>query len=250
MRKEFIQNIIKIKARKNLDDKIEKIVTVSKKGEKGDPGETGSRGPRGEKGDQGKDGMIGPIGPKGEKGDSIIGPKGDPGKDGDIKDLSPDEIRDSLELLRDGERLDKEAIKGLDDYDEISALAKQPKGNDSGVVTSLEGMIYVNGVLLGTSKQINIIAGAGITVSYNNVRGRGDITISNDSVTGTVLDATGTVNSNNTAFIFTKKPSLIVTDGTPYRETNKLGETIWTWDAGTLTATLTIPPQSDVYGLN
>lgn len=36
-------------------------------------------------------------------------------------------IRDGLELLQDDERLDKKAIKGLDDYDEVARLAKQPR---------------------------------------------------------------------------------------------------------------------------
>jgi len=37
------------------------------------------------------------------------------------------EIRDSLELLQGDDRLDKDAIRGLDDYEEISRLARQPK---------------------------------------------------------------------------------------------------------------------------
>ena len=37
------------------------------------------------------------------------------------------EVRDSLELLQGEDRLDKSAIRGLDDYDEISKLARQPK---------------------------------------------------------------------------------------------------------------------------
>jgi len=36
-------------------------------------------------------------------------------------------IRDGLELLQGDERLDKSAIKGLDDYDELLRLAKSPK---------------------------------------------------------------------------------------------------------------------------
>jgi len=36
-------------------------------------------------------------------------------------------IRDSLELLQGDERLDIDAIKGLDDYEEVSKLARQPR---------------------------------------------------------------------------------------------------------------------------
>jgi len=38
-------------------------------------------------------------------------------------------IRDSLELLQDEKRLDKSAIRGLDDYDEVAKLAREPKVN-------------------------------------------------------------------------------------------------------------------------
>jgi hypothetical protein len=36
-------------------------------------------------------------------------------------------IRDGLELLQDDDRLDKKAIKGLDDYDEVARLAREPR---------------------------------------------------------------------------------------------------------------------------
>lgn len=41
-------------------------------------------------------------------------------------------IRDSLELLTGNERLDRKSIKGLDDYDEISELARKPKASFGG----------------------------------------------------------------------------------------------------------------------
>lgn len=56
------------------------------------------------------------------------------------------------------------------------------------------------------------------------------------------LAATGSVDGSNAAFTFAKEPSWIVSDGAWYRVGNG-----WTWNAGTLTATLTIPPQSDIW---
>lgn len=73
------------------------------------------------KGDTGKDSTV--PGPKGEdstvpgpegKASMIPGPKGDKGDSGDIKDLSSQEIRDSLELLQGEERLSIDAIDGMD----------------------------------------------------------------------------------------------------------------------------------------
>lgn len=84
-------------------------------GEQGRQGEIGLQseipGPKGDKGDRGDSGdsIVGPEGPIGPKGD-----KGEKGDAGDIKDLSPEELRNSLELLKEDERLDKSAIKGLD----------------------------------------------------------------------------------------------------------------------------------------
>lgn len=104
--------------------------------DKGDTGEQGPEGPQGEKGDKGDPSTVpGPKGDQGDKGDpgqSIVGPqgpKGDKGEQGekgdagDLKELSPQEIRNSLELLQDDERLDKSAVKGLDD--DFQRLEKQ-----------------------------------------------------------------------------------------------------------------------------
>lgn len=60
----------------------------------------------------------------------------------------------------------------------------------------------------------------------------------------TILPATGSVNSVNLAFTLTIKPTIIVSDGAMYRE--NVG---WTWNAGTLTATMIIPPNNDIFGI-
>ncbi len=58
----------------------------------------------------------------------------------------------------------------------------------------------------------------------------------------TELTATGTVNSVNKTFTFTQKPTYIVSDGVWYKENKG-----WTW--GGSTATMTIPPNDDIYGV-
>lgn len=65
----------------------------------------------------------------------------------------------------------------------------------------------------------------------------------------TVLVATGAVNGTNAAFTFTKEPSYIVSDHGWYAPINSNGTTNWTWNAGTLTATMTIPPTEDIFGV-
>lgn len=59
-----------------------------------------------------------------------------------------------------------------------------------------------------------------------------------------ILSPTGSVNSLNTAFVFTAKPTVVVNDGVTLRE--NLG---WTWNAGTTTATMDSAPNYDLFGL-
>ena len=53
-------------------------------------------------------------------------------------------VRDSLELLQDEERLDKSAIKGLDDWEEIAALARTQGGQKSFGIHLLRYLSDVN----------------------------------------------------------------------------------------------------------
>ena len=59
----------------------------------------------------------------------------------------------------------------------------------------------------------------------------------------TLLPATGTVNGLNASFTFTQEPTVIVSDGATYRVGHG-----WTWNAGTLTATMSVPPSYDIFG--
>lgn len=63
------------------------------------------------------------------------------------------------------------------------------------------------------------------------------------------LTATGSVNGVNASFTFTQLPTYIVSDHAWYAQTNSNGTTNWTWVAGTLTATMTIPPTEDIWGI-
>lgn len=59
----------------------------------------------------------------------------------------------------------------------------------------------------------------------------------------TLLPATGTINGVNAAFTFTQQPTYIVSDHMWYRV--NIG---WTWNGGTLTATMSVPPNDDIWG--
>jgi hypothetical protein len=238
--KETIKDIQLLTVFKRLKDYIDSHEYA--KGEKGDKGDKGDRGERGFSGLNGKDGRDGRDGKDGKDGKD-----GRDGNDGSIKELSPDEIRNSLELLQGDERLDKSAIKGLEEI-EKTIETKIETAKEVRVVGGLSGIyLFIDGKKYGLNKNINFIAGDGITLAYNKSGNRTDITISNSSVSGTILTATGTIDDDNKDFTFTSKPSIIVINGASYRETG--GAITWTWD--TLTATLSVPVGvgGDIYGI-
>ena len=95
-----------------------------------------------------RNGKDGEKGDKGDKGDTpdiqpIIQEATKQATDNAIKDITPkiptieqvvmdlpkfgEKVRDGLELLKDDNRLDKSAIRGIDDYEEISKLAREPR---------------------------------------------------------------------------------------------------------------------------
>ena len=102
-----------------------------------------------------------------------------------------DKVRDSLEVLQGEDRLDKTAIRGLDDYEEISQMAKRPfpKYTPSGNIEILE-----DGVKKGLSKRLNFSTGLDVALNGNQV----DITVDPTELTtinwgninGTLTDQT------------------------------------------------------------
>lgn len=76
------------------------------------------------------------------------------------------------------------------------------------------------------------------------IKKTGTTTFENASVGGSgsalsILTATGTVNDSNMAFTFASQPTVLVINGGVYKTTG--GVITWTWDSGTLTATLSSP---------
>lgn len=68
----------------------------------------------------------------------------------------------------------------------------------------------------------------------------------------TTIDATEIPNGVRTVFTFptaTGQPAFIVSDNAMMRATTANGTVNWTWNAGTLEATMTIPPNEDIVGI-
>ena len=137
---------------------------------------------------------------------------------------TPEELRDKLETLTGDNRLDKSAIKGLEEIVTKKDLSKLSPG-----------MPTNNGV---TIREIR--AGSNITV--DNTNPEFPIVASTGGGGGgfTLLTATGTIDGTNADYVFTEKPTYIVQHGLWYRENAG-----WTWTAGTLTATMSVPTLVD-----
>lgn len=160
------------------------------------------------------------------------------------EELSSTSVRDKLETLEGEERLDKSAVKGID---QIERDVKEIQIRPSPKVGGAKGFtLYVGGSKkLLTAQTLNLVAGSGVTLSYNHAGGRNDITISaTGSGSFAVLPATGTVNDANTTFTFDSEPVLVIVNGASYR--NGAGVSI----TGT-TAELDNPVGTggDIYGL-
>lgn len=128
---------------------------------------------------------------------------------------TPQDIRNKLEVLQDGEKLAIEAIEGL--RKELDALKKNNAP-----------------FLMGGGP--HYLAGSGITISGNVLSATGGAL--------SVLTATGTVDDSNTTFTFASTPTLVIVNGATYRHGK--GVTI-----ATTTATLDNPVGigGDIYAL-
>lgn len=196
-------------------------------GKKGDPG----RDARGLPGQKGKDGQT-PI--KGvdywTKQDEeylivkilqhIRQPKD--GQDA-VVDI-PALVKAVIEEIRSGQSLAVGDIKGLrpeiDSY--RNQLAMKQAGQHGGGTTVSAGTNITLTPLSNGTTRIDAAGGAGLSI----------------------LSPVGAVDSANVTFVFTDDPVVIVRDGSTLRE--GFG---YSYNSGTNTATLDIPPSFDLYGL-
>lgn len=137
-----------------------------------------------------------------------------------------------------------EHIEGIEKMQKnIKEISLRPSGGNFGV----KGIdLSVGGTSYGQAQYINLIAGTNLTFTVTKVGLRTDI----------LMDATGgggsgftklttAVVPNNVIvdFTFASKPLYIIADGAWYQENKG-----WTWNGGTSTATMTVPPNGDIYG--
>lgn len=152
---------------------------------------------------------------------------GDPGKDADetaiiasvLSQIPKDEpetatdTRDKLETLQGDERLDKSAVKGIDQIEkDISEIRLRPTGKGGGAKGF---MLFVGGTKKAfTAQSLNLTAGSGVTLAYSYAQGRNDVTITaSGSFIGSQEKSTTTPNGTTATFAFTHTPGVIFWNG-------------------------------------
>lgn len=117
--------------------------------------------------------------------------------------LSPDEVRNMLELLQGDERLDASAIKNL----------PEAKGTSFGPANGPSGLkVYVDGTKQGQLREVNFKAGTGMTLTYSLVSGLPTITFASSggaSRTGERVSWAGSIATVPTGALFCNGASLL-----------------------------------------
>lgn len=163
----------------------------------------------------------------------------------EFKDSSATRLKDSDKRIDQIKKYFDDSLRSLDS--ELREFIKSQPTKQIEVRPIIGGrpgiQLYYNGTKVGT-KVAEIDFRNGLYAYELD----GRITVISQA-SGSVLSATGTVNGTNTTFTFTTEPSYIVSDGVAYRKTSKNNTVYWTWDSNTLTATLTIPPTDEIFGV-
>lgn len=118
-------NLISTSIYNDLVKRIDAHAAKFKDGKDGAPGKDSTvPGPKGDKGDKGDRGEPGPAGKDGRDGNNGT----------DAPYLTAEDVRNRLEVLEGDERLDKSAVKGIDEIEkEIARVAALPRGSGGGL---------------------------------------------------------------------------------------------------------------------
>ena len=139
-----------------------------------------------------------------------------------------EDIRNKLELLKDEERLDKKAIRGLENYDEV---AKNAYNAVTRVISNTRNFYQLLDVPQGYSGQ------AGKVLKVNASETGLEFASTSGGVGYTIGTPSGSVNSSNVTFTVTSAPVFIISDGITYFENAGYTRSL-------LTLTLDVPPSS------
>lgn len=141
------------------------------------------------------------------------------------------QIRDALELLQDGERLDASAIRNLPEF-----IKSNPSIAGVLTATALYSLADVN--VAGITPGQSILWNGNQWISYTPASGGGS---------GYQQPTSGVVNGINTVFTFATAPNVLSVDGgRNIQKVSSDGTVNWT---GTTTVTLSVAPDFDVFAV-
>lgn len=119
-----------------------------------------------------------------------------------------------IEKINSAETLiSKDSVEGLADLEKgVEEVKKRPLGAFGRSLLQF----FVNGSKKGAIQYLNLIAGSGVTLTYNNAYGRNDVTISAAGGAFSILTATGTIDDSNKVFTFVSTPTIVIVNGASY----------------------------------
>ena len=148
-----------------------------------------------------------------------------------------EDYRNHLEALQGDDRLDKSAIRGLDDLEK--------KVNNTLVIGNAPGTGLANSS--GNIGRFQYLKFPGATIT--TLDDTATVTVSGGGGGFTALQSTETPDGSIAVFTFPTaiaQPSYIRSDNVLLKATSKSGTVNWTWSAGAKQATLTVPPTDDI----
>jgi len=165
-------------------------------------------------------------------------------KEGLIKDIVSRIPRSKSDLKVVQERFEVDPMSVID---KILKLADEGKlklktSHIDGLeqtIRAFQSQIGARGYLHGGGDTVS--AGSNIVITTNP---NGTKVISTTGALSSLI-ATGPVDGSNINFSFVSKPTYIISDGAWYTENKG-----WSWNAGTLTATMIIPPNDNIFGFS
>ena len=162
-----------------------------------------------------------------------------------VKDGSPDSPEEIVDKVKSApNKISWKKIKDVPDFSFRDTM------NQTGYVGGANQIRYLDDGLLISDHVTELNFSTNITPTYD---GNGRITLTasgsgGGSSTSYIIEPTsGAINGSNTAYVFATQPAIIFSRSIALREGYG-----FTWDSGTSTATLTLPPpeNSDVYGIS
>lgn len=153
-------------------------------------------------------------------------------------------MRDSLELLPEGEKIKSTAIADIEPYVK-SLIEKYGAYLGSGGQSSVQ--ILLAGALKAQQAQALNFTGAGKPTVTNGANGVLNLDFSASGSTGFQAPTSGPVDGSNKIFVFATAPNAVCVDGgRVMQKTNTDLTANWT---GTTTITLAVAPNFDIFAL-